>query len=154
MEVINLSKLAKNTLTEMQKIADKHKMVFFGPKTLYLKADRLRIGQVIANLLTNAARYSPKHSTITLKVKKRGDTAIVSIKDQGVGIESNHQKKLFSKYYQIERKDKSEGLGLGLYISKEIIEAHKGNIWLKSTPSKGSTFFFSLPIIKQDGDET
>lgn len=154
MEVINLSKLAKNTLTEMQKMADKHKMVFIGPKTLYLKADRLRIGQVIANLLTNAARYSPKHSIITLKVKKRGDTAIVSIKDQGVGIEPDHQKKLFSKYYQIERKDKSEGLGLGLYISKEIIEAHGGSIWLKSAPDKGSTFCFSLPIIKQDDNET
>lgn len=148
-EVINLSKLAKNSLMDMQKMADKHKMAFIGPKALYLKADRLRIGQVIANLLTNAVKYSPKHGTITLMVKKRGNTAVVSVKDQGIGIEASHQKKLFSKYYQIERKDKSEGLGLGLYISKEIIKAHGGSIWLKSALKKGSTFFFSLPINKK-----
>jgi len=124
-----------------------------------MQFDKLRIEQVLSNYLSNAIKFTDKSGNIELKsklVKKcnelTGDetmTVHVSVKDSGVGIPTDEQTKVFSKYEQTEAgKDASlKGTGLGLAICKEIISLHNGEVWLESNPGKGSTFYFSLPVI-------
>ncbi len=113
-----------------------------------LEVDPVRIRQVIGNLLSNAAKYSPPGTTITVRLERRDGEAVVSVTDQGPGIPPEEIPRLFSLFHRIRRPigPWTEGLGLGLYISKGLVEAHGGRVWVESHVSKGSTFYFSLPI--------
>jgi signal transduction histidine kinase len=124
----------------------------------YLNFDKFRIEQVIRNYLSNAIKFTPPEGSITIssKLKKKeneitGDMDMfvdVSIEDTGVGISKDEQKKVFNKYEQTEAgKDASlKGTGLGLAICREIVELHKGEVWVESTLNEGSKFGFTLPI--------
>jgi signal transduction histidine kinase len=112
----------------------------YEPKDAYLQADRGRVTQVVANLLDNAAKFT-KQGTITITTEERNDQIIVSVKDTGSGIDSDIMLRLFSKF--ATKSDK--GTGLGLFISRSIIEAHDGKIWCENNPGRGATFAFSLP---------
>jgi signal transduction histidine kinase len=108
--------------------------------------DRLR--QVLLNLLGNAMRYSPEGGTIVVRVNDEHAAlaARVAVSDQGVGIPPEDQARLFSRFYRAEATlSAGEGLGLGLYISRSLVEAHGGRIWAESEPGRGSTFTFTLP---------
>lgn len=110
-------------------------------------ADKGKIQQVIYNLLDNAIKFSPEHSIITIQISERKDKIFVSVRDEGVGIDADKQKKVWDRFYKTDSsrgKDK-QGTGLGLSITKEIIKAHGENITLISTPGVGSEFIFSLP---------
>lgn len=109
-----------------------------------LMVDSNRIEQVIVNLISNAVKYAPKNSKINIKVKDLNTKVQISVQDYGIGIPQNKQRLVFDKYYQVNAA-KSSGFGLGLYISKKIIKAHKGNIWVQSKLKRGSTFIFTLP---------
>ncbi|NOX88013.1 MAG: PAS domain-containing protein [Calditrichaeota bacterium] len=125
----------------------------------FLQFDRLRIEQVLNNYLSNAIKFTDSGGKIKITsrlVKEKNEltgeeimAVHVSVADTGIGIPFKEQEKVFSKYEQTEAgKDASlKGTGLGLAISKEIITLHNGRVWLKSEPGKGSTFYFSLPII-------
>jgi signal transduction histidine kinase len=114
---------------------------------LTVTADRQRIEQVIINLLSNAVKYSPGKNKVIIKTIAEKDEVIVSVQDFGVGISSNYLKKIFSRFFRVEEQEGNfTGLGIGLYISKEIIERHKGAIWVESEPNKGSTFYFKIPV--------
>ncbi len=115
-------------------------------KTIF--ADRNKIAQVLTNFLTNAIKYSPVEKTIEVSSKIADGSLLVSVRDQGIGIEPKDQEKLFERYYRIKNKDTNgiAGFGLGLYLSSEIIQRHEGKIWVDSTVGEGSTFYFSLPI--------
>lgn len=111
--------------------------------------DQGKISEVITNLVNNAIKFTDKGG-VTVTTKDEGENVTVSIKDTGVGIDTNDQKHLFGKFYQVGRFDpnnpqEQQGTGLGLYISKNIIELHGGKIGLESEKDKGSTFYFSLP---------
>jgi signal transduction histidine kinase len=111
--------------------------------------DQSKIGEVITNLVNNAIKFTDKGG-VTVKAKDEGENVTVSVKDSGIGIDTNDQKHLFNKFYQAGRFDpnnpqEQQGTGLGLYISKNIIELHGGKIGLESEKDKGSTFYFSLP---------
>lgn len=112
-----------------------------------VSADKFRIYQVLTNLITNAAKYSPKDSKILIKLQQDKHKVIVSVQDFGLGITKHQQKKIFERLYQVtDSKEKTfPGLGMGLYISKEIIRKHRGKIWVESKKDHGSTFYFSLP---------
>ena len=116
-----------------------------------VKADRYRIFQVLINFLTNAIKYSPDNTEIVVRIEEKPKEVIVSVQDFGMGISKEQQKKIFKKLYQVIDKTSKTypGLGLGLYISKEIIQRHNGKIWVKSEKGMGSTFYFSLPLGKQ-----
>lgn len=107
--------------------------------------DRFRIEQVVLNILTNAFRYGGD-SEVEVSVTAGGGYAYISIKDQGQGISPENQKKIFEKYEKGNHNRTTEGLGLGLYISNEIIKQHGGQIKLQSAPGKGSTFELQLPL--------
>jgi signal transduction histidine kinase len=110
-----------------------------------IPADALEIKRVIYNLVQNAINYTPKGGSITVSSKFQDHRAIVSIKDNGPGIEKNVQKTLFEPYASMAKRYRHIGTGLGLYISRKIIEAHQGELLLDSQVGEGSKFTFTLP---------
>jgi two-component system, OmpR family, sensor histidine kinase VicK len=115
---------------------------------IFIEADRERIGQVISNLLSNAIKFSKKmaedYISIATIPSNEGDQVIVSVKDTGIGIDSQILPRLFEKF--VTKSD--AGTGLGLFISKSIVEAHGGRIWAENNKDGGATFYFSLPLKK------
>lgn len=107
--------------------------------------DRERIAQVVENLISNAIKYSKANTPVNIRLEEKKGYATISIKDRGVGIAKKDLRKIFDKYYRLNTDKAVKGLGLGLYISKEIVDLHQGRIWVESAPDKGSTFSFSLP---------
>jgi two-component system, OmpR family, sensor histidine kinase VicK len=113
---------------------------------ILIEADRARLTQVLSNLLSNAAKFS-KEGSNTVNTEKNGCEAFVSIRDTGPGIQPDIMTKLFSKLVT----NSSRGTGLGLYISKSIIEAHGGKIWAENnSDGKGATFTFIMPISQKE----
>jgi PAS domain S-box-containing protein len=112
-------------------------------------ADPQKMGHVLANLLTNAAKYSDKDTPIKLVAMVLGDNLQISITDEGIGISKEQQPEIFNMYFRTAAAQaKAKGVGLGLYISKEIIQAHLGTIWVESEIGKGSTFHLTIPFSK------
>ena len=129
---------------------EKKQKILYEPNDILLKADRERVSQVISNLLSNAAKFTPE-GTISIVSDLNGNQdnknneAIINVKDNGQGIDPDMLPKLFSKFAT----KSYSGTGLGLYISKNIVEAHGGRIWAQNnSDGKGATFSFSLPIVK------
>lgn len=112
-----------------------------------VKADRQRMEQVIINLITNAIKYSPDAHQVHVVLESSTEEVTVQIIDEGMGMTRDQQKKVFTRFYQVEGTSKMTGLGLGLYLSKEIIERHGGRVGVNSQVGKGSTFYFSIPRI-------
>lgn len=110
-------------------------------------ADEMRIEQVIINFLTNAIKYSPGTNEIHINVSTEADKVYLGVKDFGIGIEPEQQKCVFDKFYRVEETAiHFQGLGIGLYISAEIIKRHGGEVGVKSKLQEGSEFYFILPI--------
>lgn len=107
--------------------------------------DVFRFEQVLHNLLNNARKYAPA-SPVVVKVLRNKGSVIISVHDQGKGITQEKQHKIFERYERAASQNDPSGLGLGLYISRHIIEAHGGKIWVESIPEKGTTFFVSIPL--------
>lgn len=107
-------------------------------------ADPERIERAITNLLTNALKYSPSDSPVVIRVVQQDGQAIASVTDQGVGIPAEDIPHLFERYYRARMGKKTEGVGLGLYITRMIVEAHGGRIWVESEVGRGSTFYLTL----------
>ncbi len=107
-----------------------------------------RLEQVLMNLINNAVKYSPDNKNIIIKTLRQGDKVRVSVTDFGIGLSGEQIERIFERFYRVEdKKFMAGGLGMGLYISAEIINAHNGKIGVESTPGKGSTFYFDLPLI-------
>lgn len=114
-----------------------------------VKANPERLEQVITNLVNNAVKYSKKDKRIIIKTQKNDDKVRVSVTDFGIGLNEDQKKKIFERFYRIEdKKYMTSGLGMGLYISSQIMDTHKGTIGVESEPGKGSTFYFELPLEK------
>jgi len=118
----------------------------FPPGKLQVWAEPARVEQILVNLLTNAVKYSPPGSTITVQGRLVGDppSALVHVSDEGIGIAKEHLSRIFDRYYLTETSEK--GVGLGLYICKGLVKAMGGEIWVVSEVNKGSTFSFTLPV--------
>ncbi|WP_312789005.1 sensor histidine kinase [Sphingobacterium sp.] len=116
---------------------------------VFINCDRLRLEQVINNLIGNAAKYSSENTTIVLTVKTTENGYVnLSVKDQGIGMNKNDLEKVFEKFYRIsEVKSQVAGLGIGLYVSSRIVNDHQGKIWAESSIGEGSIFHISLPYI-------
>ena len=112
-----------------------------------IDADKERIGQVINNLLTNAIKYSPDHSTVTITSEPVRDGIQVTIRDEGIGISPEEQTKIFDRFYRVtDDKNNAPGMGLGLYISSQIVQQHGGTLTVESEVGKGSVFVMWLPV--------
>lgn len=140
--------LVKETILHQQVIYKDRQIVLSGKTKKVITGDRYRIGQVIANLLTNALKYSPENKKVNVKIKDSKKSVILEVRDYGAGILTSDQKKIFKGFYRTNQasQSKTEGLGLGLYISNKIVTYHKGIIKLKSRKGYGSKFTLVLDI--------
>jgi len=142
-EILNSCEVKLNT------ISLSHKMrILISPGLPRLYADKIRISEVISNLVENAAKFSAQGSCITIKAKPSKNEIILSVKDEGEGISSEDMPRVFDRFFQAERvvSGKTRGTGLGLAVCKGIVEAHNGKIWVESQFGKGSKFSLSLPV--------
>jgi PAS domain S-box-containing protein len=125
----------------------RHELVMEGELELMVFADEHRMEQVIVNLVNNAIKYAPESYRIFMKVEKLGEFARISVKDTGPGIQADKIPHLFDRYYRADASGKQvSGLGLGLYISADIVQRHGGQIGVDSELGTGSTFWFTLPL--------
>jgi two-component system sensor histidine kinase/response regulator len=144
---LDLVALVRDTAERVQATITSHRIEIAAPAELSLHADLNRIEQVVTNLLTNAVKYSPGADQVLLQVSHQGAHAHVAVRDYGIGIAEVDVPRLFDRYFRTDKgKDRAEGLGLGLYICKALIEAHGGEIGVESRPGQGSTFWFTLPL--------
>lgn len=118
------------------------------PNLPAIKVDEVRFGQVVTNLVSNAAAYSKPGTQISLEIQNIENEIVVSVTDQGVGILAEHTDRVFDRFYRLESgvAHRRGGTGLGLAICKEIVEQHNGRIWVESVSGQGSKFSFGLPI--------
>jgi two-component system CheB/CheR fusion protein len=124
-----------------------HELVLEGEPDITVEADKFRIEQVIINLLSNAIKYSPSSNKIIVEVKKEDNAAKVIVTDFGIGIPKENLQYVFHRYFRVEVTSQNySGMGLGLYISKGIIERHGGKMGVLSKENQGSTFWFTLPL--------
>ena len=107
--------------------------------------DPPRILQVLTNLLSNAIKFTPRGGTVQLRLERRASALSFTVADSGIGIEPDKLAAVFERYLQASTNDR-RGVGVGLYISKCIVDGHGGRIWAESTPGKGSVFSFTLPV--------
>jgi len=115
------------------------------PASTLAAFDSARILQVLTNLLSNAIKFTPRHGTIVVRVERFGDEIRFTVSDTGLGIASDKLEAVFVRFHQVTENDR-RGVGLGLYISKAIVQGHGGRIWADSKIGVGSTFCFTLPI--------
>jgi two-component system cell cycle sensor histidine kinase/response regulator CckA len=145
----SLVNLIETITTEAKLRANRHEILTRIDKQIPgMNIDAKRIRQVLDNLINNAIKYSPSDTKVTVSAKKSGDKVILSVSDHGSGIPPEELKNVFDRMYRIEQRLYSgvDGLGLGLYICRRLVEAHGGKIWVESTVGKGSTVFFTLPL--------
>lgn len=148
-EKIPLAPVLGNVIEAMQHLSEKHTLIYKGDTTIQAEIDKERIEQVLMNLLANSMKYTPKASNIIISLAKDGHHAKVGVKDEGIGIAASDQQQLFQRFFRVQNTTKNySGLGIGLYISSEIIHRHGGKIWVESTEGKGSTFYFTVPLQK------
>lgn len=118
----------------------------FGDEPVFVKADKQRIEQVLNNLLSNAVKYSPTGDKVYIRLDKGKDEVTIFVKDKGLGLSAEQQKNVFNRFYRAESTKGINGLGLGLYLTKQIIDEHNGKLGVTSETGKGSEFYFSLPF--------
>ncbi|MEO6890758.1 MAG: PAS domain S-box protein [Ktedonobacteraceae bacterium] len=152
-EPFELDEVLHEVLESLQEIAQDHQLSLEGNTQAQVFGDKDRIEQVLINLLTNAIKYSPQANKVVIRTSIADGRVVVSIQDFGIGIAEVHQQHIFERFYQVS--DPMEktfpGLGIGLYISNEIIRRHHGKIWVESHKGEGATFSFSLPLSRQQG---
>jgi signal transduction histidine kinase len=111
-----------------------------------IHGDGPRLEQVMLNLMTNAAKFTQAGGTITVKVRQQDNGLVIDVRDNGIGIAREEQTRLFKPYSRLSSdRQRHPGLGLGLALSKQVVELHGGRIWVDSEPGKGSTFSFFVP---------
>jgi len=147
-ERFDFNDLIRNTINETQFTTSKHKIYLRGVVKKRVFGDRERIGLVLANLLTNAIKYSPQAERIIVRVSAKGEMATVEVQDFGIGIPNENLIKVFDRFFRVQgdKADTYPGLGLGLYISAEIVRRHGGKMRVKSHLGQGSKFRFSIPF--------
>ncbi|MGN6296722.1 MAG: PAS domain-containing sensor histidine kinase [Ginsengibacter sp.] len=143
-EIIDFNELVRETISVIQ-LTTKHKLEMKLASSAKVEADKNRLAQVIINLVSNAIKYSPAADRVIIRSEIINDNAKLCVQDFGIGIPLPEQEKLFNRFTRIGE-NTYPGLGLGLYISKEIVKRHFGTINVKSAEGKGSVFCFSIPV--------
>jgi len=143
-------KLIREVVADMTQVASssgQSLLMDLPPSLPRVWADEARLRQVMLNLLSNACKFTPEGGSITIRAKEDNGNLVVEVKDTGPGVTEEEQLRLFQPYYRTERdRERLSGLGLGLALSKTLVELHKGQIWVESKRGEGAAFSFSLPL--------
>jgi signal transduction histidine kinase len=147
LERVDLSDVVRDAVELYGDVAEDRGLTLHteAPFELCVRADRNRLRQVAANLLDNAVKYTPRGGRIDLTARREGPEAVLEVRDTGVGIPADELPRIFERLYRGDRSRSERGLGLGLSLVKAIVEAHKGQVTVASTPGAGSTFTVRLP---------
>lgn len=149
MEPLNLTELLRSCIDNAKHVFPAFEFMEDLEGEFVVNANAERIEQVLMNLINNAVKYSPSSRTVIIKASQNGNNARVYVTDYGIGLSDKQQERIFERFYRVEdKKYMSSGLGMGLYISQEIISHHNGKIGVQSELGHGSTFYFDLPLIK------
>lgn len=154
-ETFNINDLIEETVQDINYTNTQHQIEIKQEFNCDVYADKDRIGQVLINFITNAIKYSPNNQKIVVSVTKATDNQVaVSVRDQGIGIESKNHKKIFKRFYRIGGKSEEtySGFGIGLYLANEVIQRHNGTISLDSNVGEGSNFTFTLSIASGESE--
>ncbi len=145
---VTIETFLPEVLNSMQHITQTHAITLNKIEKAKVKVDTIRLEQVITNLISNAAKYSPGKDKIIVNSVKKDNSIVISFTDFGIGIPKEKISKIFDRFYRVDEVSKEfSGLGIGLYISAEIIKQHDGKIWAESIEGEGSTFYLSLPAM-------
>ncbi len=143
----DFNEMIDETIENMQHTAKNHLIQKTGTVDHPVTGDKDRLQQVLINMLSNAIKYSPKADKVFIKVEEQAGKIQVSVQDFGIGMAEQHVDKIFKRYYRVkEHAVHFHGLGIGLYLSNNIIQRHAGSMWAISEPGKGSTFYFTIPF--------
>ena len=146
-EICNFSVLINNTVETFRYQNPQHQLIIEDNADVDIYADPARIEQVLINLISNAIKYSPEAGEIRINVETTANELKVFVHDSGIGIPAASLSRVFDFYFRAHQHDKRfKGTGLGLYISKQIINQHNGEIGVSSEEGKGSSFWFTLPL--------
>lgn len=138
--------IVREAVDSMQLSTPTHKLILEGATNSVVFGDETHIIQVINNLVSNAIKYAPNDREITIHISNVSEYVKLTVKDYGMGISLEDQKKVFDRFFRVgENQKKFPGMGLGLYICAQIIKHHNGTLWVESEKGKGSTFCFTLP---------
>jgi signal transduction histidine kinase len=145
---IDLADVVREVAERMRLLSKGHEIEAMIEGAAPIVADRDRIEQVFENLVGNAIKYSPENGRIDVSLRVNGSNAVVSVRDQGIGVAPGEVEKIFGLFYRSPdpRADHVGGLGLGLYISREIVARHHGRLWAERNPDAGTTFHVTLPL--------
>lgn len=146
---VDVPELAEKVAAIQRSYTQKHHIILDFPEDFpTIIADEDKIDQVLTNLINNAIKYSPRGGEVRVKGVCEGDTVLISVSDQGIGIPKEHQAKIFERFHRVDNRDTREagGTGIGLFLVKHLVERHGGQIWVESEEGKGSTFIFRLPL--------
>ena len=150
-EPVALDALIEETVEAVQAASSTHHLLIEGNNGVQVPGDQERLRQVFVNLLTNAIKYSPRAEKVIVRLARddAGGQVIVSVQDFGIGIDKAHHEHIFERFYQVTDAEEKTypGLGIGLYISREIVERHRGRLWVESSKGQGATFFVALPFL-------
>lgn len=142
-----IEQMLENVIEIMHQSNPSFKFTKVGKAANTIFADEMRIEQVVTNFLTNAIKYSPGTNEVIIKVEEKDQQLRVAVKDHGIGMSPDQLDYVFDKFYRVEESShRFQGLGIGLYISSEIIKRHGGQIGVESTYGQGSEFYFILPL--------
>jgi signal transduction histidine kinase len=150
---VDLGALAGRIVAEFQQMVGawdtRHSIHLVCPEEpLVVEGDEMQLELVLRNLLDNAIKYSPKSGSVEVCIEQRGDQAWLGVRDQGIGIPEEAQAHLFRRFYRGDNagQQQSSGMGIGLYLVKEIVSLHGGSVEVRSKAGQGSTFGICLPL--------
>jgi PAS domain S-box-containing protein len=145
-EEVDLNKVIEEVLFNLEIVIEENNAVITNETLLKISADYSQMVQVFQNIIGNALKYrSKKTPKIHISSRKEDDKWLFSVKDNGIGIDPEYSEKIFQIFRRLHTREEYEGTGIGLAITKRIIERHGGKIWVESEPGKGSTFYFTIP---------
>ncbi|GAA4791160.1 hypothetical protein GCM10023231_18870 [Olivibacter ginsenosidimutans] len=153
-QAFDLDAMIKHVADTLKKTYPEYTLSINGFASNYYLGDQLRLEQVLLHLLKNAIKFSPKGSTIHIYLSRLSDFIKVAITDYGLGVDFQYQKKIFETFYRVDDIQKQyPGIGIGLYVSNQIIKKHGGTLWVESSIGEGATFSFTLPLKRNNHDK-
>jgi two-component system phosphate regulon sensor histidine kinase PhoR len=141
-----VSELLQEAVETIQVTHPESKLTIKDIETIFIQGDKHKLIQVLTNYLDNAIKYSSHGSTILIDIEQQDKKLIVSVEDTGKGIPKEELPYVFERFFRAKKTKDLQGIGLGLHLSKQIIHAHKGAVWVQSEEGNGSTFYFSIPV--------